>query len=127
MTTDARKDSEDFDRLYAERERQDAAAAESEAEQATSNAATGLDATCMFEEGGSVKQQRDVAFALAGIKANHFNERQLVNAVKDWTIYGDSTLASHLIRKELITSELGGTLNMQVEQDLRTATAQASR
>jgi len=121
MTHDAGNNPRDFDGVFAERERQDASS------ESAPTASAALDATCMYEESESVKKERDVAFALAALEANYLTERQLVGAVKDWTIHGDESLSAHLIEKQLITTALRDELEKKADKNLHLAADRASR
>ena len=69
MSDDERK-PRDFDHLFAERERQDADDAIGASGQVVPTTTSDVDATCMYLDSESVKQERDVAFALAALEAN---------------------------------------------------------
>ena len=126
MTSDAEKNPQDFDGLFAERERQDAADAIGASKDASPTTSSSVDATCMYQENESAKQERDVAFALAVLEANHLSERQLVNAIKDWTIHGEESLSAHLVNKKLITTALCDELEQKAEKNLHVAAGRAS-
>lgn len=52
---------------------------------------------------GTFKPERDLAFALVLMESGSLTRKQLVQAVKDFTIHGDLTLLEHLSRKGLLT------------------------
>ena len=121
MTDAHENDPGDFDKMFEQRERQDAAAT---ATQEDSKVA--VDATMMFEPNEMAKKERDVAFAIALLQTGHMSERQLTGAVKQWTIHGDQQLSDHLVNRKLITAQIREKLIPEANQRLESATARAA-
>ncbi len=61
---------------------------------------------------GLTKQERDVVFAAQVVQAGFVSERELKKAVSTWTIHGEDSLATHLIRVGVIDE----TQKRQVEE-----------
>ncbi|TWU02005.1 serine/threonine-protein kinase [Neorhodopirellula pilleata] len=51
------------------------------------------------------KQVSDLAFAAALVRSGKVKERQLERAVKDWTVFGNQSLAEQLVRNGILTEE----------------------
>lgn len=51
------------------------------------------------------KQVTDLAFAAALVRSGKVKERQLERAVKDWTVFGNQSLAEQLVRNGVLTED----------------------
>ncbi len=128
MKPDPKDHPEDFEQLFAERERHDATIDMPQTASDDPGAASSdFDATCLFEPGSFAKREQDVAAGLAALSAQLVTERQLVSAVKDWTIHGDEPLMAHLVQKNLITQEQREDLEQKAARNLEIASGRASR
>ena len=122
MKSDESGKPQDFDRVFAERERQDAM---------TTLAGDGdtdasADATLHFDGHDANKKQRDVAFASVVLEGGHLTMRQLSVAVKDWTVHGDKPLGEHLVDKDLLATEFRNELEVKADNHVHRAVARAS-
>ena len=122
MPSDDDKKPEDFDRVFAERERQDAMTTLTGDSQSTAD----TDATCLLDGDDSNKKHRDVALAIAVLEGRHLSRRELAGAVKDWTAHGDKPLGEHLVDKELLAAELRNELEVKADNHLHRVGARAS-
>ncbi len=51
---------------------------------------------------GVTRQRRDLAFAVVALRSGLINMRDLGNATRSWTAYGNSSLADHLVSSEVL-------------------------
>ncbi|MEZ6072120.1 MAG: serine/threonine-protein kinase [Pirellulales bacterium] len=125
------KNSGDYSRLFAEREKRDAAGDATTTNTpipnantvSTSSSSANVDATCLYEEDNSQKKERDVAFAVVALEAGAIGERQLAKAVKNWTIHGADSLANHLARERLLSEQQCDTLRSEADHRFKRAVA----
>jgi serine/threonine protein kinase len=52
--------------------------------------------------GGLAKQERDLAFAVALVRAGRLGERDLARTVATWTVHGSESLADCLVRQKVL-------------------------
>jgi serine/threonine protein kinase len=76
---------------------------------------------------GLTKQERDLAFASVMLRSGVLTERQLVQAVAEWTTYGDQTLADHLIKSQLLAVEKRDELQAASNRELERIGAEITR